>query len=89
MTAERIANHADDVLAVLQVLAELLGDKGRPADKVIALVRAALAAIIGEDSPHDPAAIRELAASLRDQLAANDAKADGKLAAKFDTGGES
>jgi len=88
MRAERLAAHADDVLEVLEAIAKLLGDKGRPADVVIAMVRAALATLIAEDAPHDPAAIRQLAADLRDELAANDDKADADLAARFDTGGE-
>lgn len=95
MTAARIANHADDVLAVLEAVAELLGEKGRPADKVIEVVRAAIAALIAEDAPGDPAAIRKLAADLRaepavlrGELAAKDNDADGDLDKKWDTGGE-
>ncbi len=88
MTAERIAAHADDVLEVLQGLSKLLGDKGRPADLAIEMVRAALAALIGENTPHDPEVIRQLAADLRDQLAATDARVDADLDRKFDTGGD-
>jgi len=94
ISPQKVANHADEVSAILGVIADITDMKAaRVAEVVVAGVRAALDILSDlEDGTIDGHAIDQRIVILRDELKATDAKYDAALAArfpvdKFDVGG--
>lgn len=94
LTAKKITDHADEVAAVLDIIADITDMKAaRVAEVVVAGVRAAIGILDGlDDGTLDSRDVHDRVAALRDELKTNDAKHDAALAArfpadKFDVGG--
>lgn len=90
ISPQKIANHADEVAAVLDVIADITDMRAvRTAEVVVAGVRAALDILAGlDDGSLDARDVDKRVDGLRDDLKATDIKHDRALASKFDHGGE-
>jgi hypothetical protein len=85
ISPQKIANHVDEVAAILDVIADIANMKAaRVPEVVVAGVRAALGILTDlEDGTIDSRDVDQRVAILRDELKTTDARHDAALAARF------
>lgn len=90
LSPQKIVDHADEVAAILDVIADITDMQAvRRAEVVVAGVRAAIGILSAlGDGTLDTKDVDKRVDELRDELKTTDAKHDEALAKKFDIGGE-